>query len=76
MLHTLGHVPAQIEQTLWLAPEIARQAERYRYMRVCVVIGHGYNYATAFETTLKIKELNYIVAEPPAAPTSCTARSR
>ena len=64
MLHTLGRVPAQIEQTLWLAPEIARQAERYRYMRVCVVIGRGYNYATAFETALKIKELNYIVAEP------------
>ena len=34
---------------------IARQAERYRYMRVCVVIGRGYNYATAFETALKIK---------------------
>jgi glucosamine--fructose-6-phosphate aminotransferase (isomerizing) len=64
MLHTLGRVPAQIEQTLWLASEIASQAERYRYMRVCVVIGRGYNYATAFETALKIKELNYIMAEP------------
>lgn len=64
MLHTLGRVPGQIEQTLWLAPQILRQAERYRYMRVCVVIGRGFNYATAFETALKIKELNYIVAEP------------
>jgi glucosamine--fructose-6-phosphate aminotransferase (isomerizing) len=64
MLHTLGRVPGQIEQTLWLAPEILRQAERYRYMRVCVVIGRGYNYATAFEAALKIKELNYIMAEP------------
>ena len=64
MLHTLGRIPGQIEQTLWLAPEIARRAERYRYMRVCVVIGRGFNYATAFEAALKIKELNYIVAEP------------
>ena len=64
MLHTLGRIPSQIEQTLWLAPEITRQAERYRYMRVCVVIGRGFNYATAFETSLKIKELSYVVAEP------------
>jgi glucosamine--fructose-6-phosphate aminotransferase (isomerizing) len=64
MLHTLGRVPGQLERTLWLAPEILRQAERYRYMRVCVVIGRGYNYATAFETALKIKELSYVVAEP------------
>ena len=33
-------------------------------MRVCVVIGRGYNYATAFELALKIKELNYVMAEP------------
>jgi glucosamine--fructose-6-phosphate aminotransferase (isomerizing) len=43
---------------------IGRLAERYRYMRVCVVIGRGFNYATAFETALKIKELNYVMAEP------------
>ena len=47
-----------------LRPAIARAAERYRYMRVCVVIGRGYNYATAFELALKIKELTYIMAEP------------
>lgn len=64
MLHTLDRVPGQVERTLELAPEIVRKAERYRYMRVCVVIGRGYNYATAFEIALKIKELNYIVAEP------------
>lgn len=64
MLRTLGRAPGQIEQTLWLAPEITRQAERYRYMRACVVIGRGFNYATAFETSLKIKELSYVVAEP------------
>ena len=33
-------------------------------MRDCVVIGRGYNYATAFELALKLKELTYTIAEP------------
>ncbi len=64
MLKTLAQAPEQVRQTLSLSPEIARAAERYRYMRTCVVIGRGYNYATAFELALKIKELNYVMAEP------------
>ncbi len=43
---------------------IARMAERYRYMRQCVVLGRGFNYCTAFEWALKLKELTYVVAEP------------
>jgi glucosamine--fructose-6-phosphate aminotransferase (isomerizing) len=38
--------------------------QRYRYMRECVVIGRGYNYATAFEMALKLKELTYTIVEP------------
>jgi glucosamine--fructose-6-phosphate aminotransferase (isomerizing) len=53
-----------VEQTLVLDDEIGVAAQRYRYMRVCVVIGRGFNYATAFETALKVKELNYVMAEP------------
>jgi glucosamine--fructose-6-phosphate aminotransferase (isomerizing) len=33
-------------------------------MDQCVVIGRGFNYATAFEWALKLKELAYVVAEP------------
>ena len=33
-------------------------------MNDCVVIGRGYNYATAFELSLKLKELTYTIAEP------------
>jgi glucosamine--fructose-6-phosphate aminotransferase (isomerizing) len=33
-------------------------------MRECVVIGRGYNYATAFELALKLKELTYTMVEP------------
>lgn len=39
-------------------------AERYRYMTHCVVIGRGFNYASAFEFSLKMKELTYTIAEP------------
>lgn len=43
---------------------IGRAALRYRYMQHCVVLGRGYNYSTAFEWSLKLKELTYVVAEP------------
>lgn len=60
---------------LWTTPElvakvleqdaaIERFAERYRYMDRCVVLGRGFNYASAFEWSLKLKELAYVVAEP------------
>jgi glucosamine--fructose-6-phosphate aminotransferase (isomerizing) len=51
-------------QVLSAGEEIGRLAERYRYMRACVVIGRGYNYATAFELALKMKELTYTMVEP------------
>jgi len=64
MFDALAQAPAQMARLLELNDVIARAAERYRYMRVCVVIGRGYNYATAFEMALKIKELTYVLAEP------------
>ena len=64
MLTTLQQIPTQVAQTLTLGPEIGHLAERYRYMRVCVVIGRGFNYATAFELALKMKELTYTMVEP------------
>jgi glucosamine--fructose-6-phosphate aminotransferase (isomerizing) len=33
-------------------------------MQACVVLSRGYNYATAFEIALKLKELTYVLAEP------------
>jgi glucosamine--fructose-6-phosphate aminotransferase (isomerizing) len=56
--------PTKMSDTLALSPEIGRMAERYRYMRDCVVLGRGFNYATAFELALKMKELTYTIAEP------------
>jgi glucosamine--fructose-6-phosphate aminotransferase (isomerizing) len=60
----LRRLPGWVRQALALEETIARIAERYRYMSHCVVIGRGYHYATAFEWSLKMKELAYVVAEP------------
>jgi glucosamine--fructose-6-phosphate aminotransferase (isomerizing) len=60
----LYSVPKWAEQVLTLDREIARMSERFRYMSQCVVLGRGFNYATAFEWALKLKELTYIIAEP------------
>lgn len=60
----IRRVPGWVEETLSLDDEIASIAQRYRYMRESVVLGRGYNYATAFEWALKLKELTYTVSEP------------
>lgn len=60
----LGKVPAWAEKVLKQDVPIARMAERYRYMNQCVVLGRGFNYSTAFEWALKLKELTYVEAEP------------
>ncbi|HEY3313542.1 MAG TPA: SIS domain-containing protein [Anaerolineales bacterium] len=60
----LAQVPGWIQQVLEQDGNIARMAERFRYMQQCVVLGRGYNYSTAFEWALKLKELTYVVAEP------------
>jgi len=60
----LQRVPGLVEQALALDGALEQAVERYRYMAQCVVLGRGYNYATAFEWSLKLKELAYVVAEP------------
>jgi len=64
MLAALEQIPDIIAETLSMEDEIVPIVQRYRYMRDCVVIGRGYNYATAFELALKLKELTYTIAEP------------
>ena len=60
----LEQVPGWIQQVLDKDQSIAQIVERYRYIDQCVVLGRGYNYATAFEWALKLKELAYVLAEP------------
>ena len=60
----LADVPGWARQVLEQEEAIAQAAARYRFMQQCVVIGRGYNYSTAYEWSLKLKELAYIHAEP------------
>jgi glucosamine--fructose-6-phosphate aminotransferase (isomerizing) len=64
MLAALDEIPGAVEATLAINPVVEACAPRYRYMRYAAVIGRGYNYATAFETALKLKELSYAIVEP------------
>ncbi|MDX1991366.1 MAG: SIS domain-containing protein [bacterium] len=59
----LATLPEAVRQTLSLSEVIAERTERYRYMNHFVTLGRGYNYCTAFEISLKVKELCYIVSE-------------
>jgi glucosamine--fructose-6-phosphate aminotransferase (isomerizing) len=59
----LSKLPDYVRQTLTLSDGIAAWTERYRYMERLVTIGRGYNYCTAFEISLKIKELCYVVGQ-------------
>ena len=56
-------VPKWVNWVLKLDAYIADAAKRYRYMQQCVVLGRGYNYSTAYEWALKLKELTYVSAE-------------
>ncbi len=58
----LAQVPGYVQATIDANGAI--DASAFREMKHLVVLGRGYNYSTAFETSLKIKETNYLVAEP------------
>jgi glucosamine--fructose-6-phosphate aminotransferase (isomerizing) len=60
----LERVPGLVEEALALDGAVEAAVERYRYMDRCVVLGRGFNYATAYEWALKLEEMTYIVAEP------------
>jgi len=60
----LNKVAAWMRQVLLLDEHIATIVQRFRYINHTVVLGRGFNYCTAFEWALKLKELTYIVAMP------------
>lgn len=59
----LNALPQLMQETLESSAAVANWIDRYRYMERYAVIGRGYNYSTAFEISLKVKELNYIAGE-------------
>ncbi len=53
-----------MEQAIALNEAVDEKVARYRYADHFVVVGRGFNYATAFEVALKMTETSYLVAEP------------
>lgn len=62
-IQRLNQLPQNAQLTLDLASGMDAWVQRYCYTERIAVVGRGFNYATAFEISLKIKELCYIVGE-------------
>jgi glucosamine--fructose-6-phosphate aminotransferase (isomerizing) len=60
----LERLPALLGATLDENTSLDDKVARYRYAEQFVVVGRGFNYSTAFEVALKMKETSYLVAEP------------
>jgi glucosamine--fructose-6-phosphate aminotransferase (isomerizing) len=60
----LEKVPGWVDEVLKQDQFLKSSAQRYRYMEQSVVLGRGFNYSTAYEWALKLKEMTYMSAEP------------
>jgi glucosamine--fructose-6-phosphate aminotransferase (isomerizing) len=63
LLAGLDQLPGKIERVLEQAPRIKRITEKYIDRENWLFLGRGYNYPTALEGALKLKEISYIHAE-------------
>ena len=59
----LKNMPLYIKEVLGLADKIKNLSKIYTYARNFLYLGRGYNYPTALEGALKLKEISYIHAE-------------
>ncbi len=57
-------LPALAERTLGIEGRVSEIARHWRTLEECLVTSRGYNFATAREAALKLKETCYMVAEP------------
>jgi len=63
MLKEMERIPDKIERILEQAQQIKRVTEKYIERENWLFLGRGYNYPTALEGALKLKEISYIHAE-------------
>lgn len=63
----LRSLPAKLEETLTLAPQIEALAEEFADKHHALFLGRGDQYPIAMEGALKLKEISYIHAEAYAA---------
>ncbi len=62
-LEALESLPALIARTTKLSDQIHEVAEKFKNANNWLYLGRGYNYPTALEGALKLKEISYIHAE-------------
>jgi glucosamine--fructose-6-phosphate aminotransferase (isomerizing) len=63
----LRSLPRLAAETLQLAPQVKKLAQRYARVRDFIFIGRGVGFPIAMEGALKLKELSYVHAEGYAA---------
>jgi len=63
ILEELREIPAKVERVLAQNDAIRNMARMYKYARNFLYLGRGYNFPTALEGALKLKEISYIHAE-------------
>lgn len=63
MAHALINLPELIKETLKLNKNIERLSSIFTYAHNFLYLGRGYNYPSALEGALKLKEISYIHAE-------------
>jgi glucosamine--fructose-6-phosphate aminotransferase (isomerizing) len=59
----LASLPFLVAQAIDVEPAVRDYAHRYRRIEECLVTSRGFNYATAREAALKLKETCYVAAE-------------
>jgi glutamine---fructose-6-phosphate transaminase (isomerizing) len=67
LMEELVRMPDKIRETLKVENKIKTLTAALVNQAYCTVIGRGFNYATAYEVSLKLKELAYLSAEPYSA---------
>jgi glucosamine--fructose-6-phosphate aminotransferase (isomerizing) len=60
----LERVPGWVDEVLEKTGDLAEQAAQFGGVQRLLVLGRGFNYSTAFEIALKLKETSYLAAEP------------
>ena len=64
----LRALPPIVDSVVGQAVSEKEIANRFGHIEHCAVIGRGFNYGTAYEIALKIKELSGVIAEPYSPP--------
>ena len=61
ILTSLYNIPGYVDKIISETSKV--DVERYHFMDRCIIIGRGFNYPTAMEFSLKLKETSYIFSE-------------